>query len=235
MKRLLLPLAFMILGCAEAGPAPAADSSPVEWQSWSSPSASAPAKRLPFASAFGGGGGGSGTGVSGIATYSYGDTNAAVVATPTDIWCLAGSATKTVQILRVGLTCSTSATTNQILPLALVARSAADTGSTPVTKTPTQHDQGDPAPTAVFTVYTSTNPSVSGLLGTAGTRKGIVGCAGTGASAADTFVPVVWDFTASGQKPITLRGVAQVACLNGGGGALPAGFVLGYETTWVEQ
>lgn len=160
------------------------------------------------------------------ATFSSGTIDFTPVATPTDIFALIGSATKTVRLLKLVVTgFATAAISSQLL---LIKRSTANSGSTPSDPAIVPHDSNDAAASAVFRTYTTTNPTLGSTVGNVGTEylnQGATGAAGR----------VVWDFTKENDKGLVLRGVAELLCVNWAGAAVPAGTKLSVYCKWTEE
>lgn len=157
------------------------------------------------------------------ATYSFGANIATVAATPTDVVTLSGSASKTVRILRVTVSAIGVAASTD---LALVKRTAANTGGTASTPTPAQHDSSDAAATAVLSQY-SANAASLGTGINFRTQKLNLNTAGSAGS-------LTWDFTSRNGKGMVLRGTTQflaISFLN----APTAPTSLNYDVEWTEE
>lgn len=169
-------------------------------------------------------------------TYSAGFVGLVPAASATDVVCLAGSASKTIRITKI--TIGGTAGTLVTVPIALVKKTAADTGGTAASTTAnpantiTLLDSTFPAATAVPVSYTA-NPTI----GSAGTimAAASVTLNVTGTSAAPN-VPLVFDFTnASDLNPgVVLRGAAQQACLHFNAISVSSGVLNGY-LQWTEE
>jgi hypothetical protein len=145
-------------------------------------------------------------------------------ATPTDVFGIIGSASKTVHVKDIILT--TTATTAGNMTLQIAKRSTADSaGSSTPTAVPL--DSANAAAGAACKNFTA-NPTTGTLVGYIDTR--IVGfpVAGT-TSATDVSLG-----TRAGQAA-TLRGVAQELDVNLAGGALPTGASLTATIEWTES
>ena len=163
------------------------------------------------------------------ASYSCAPTPVTPPATPTDVFTIYGSATKTVRITHVTL--NSTQTANGINDWFVIKRSTANTGGTSTTITPVPNDSLFPAATAVVRRYTA-NPTA---LGTAVGNVAIVniisppvapGTSGT------SYVPYIFDFT---NNPIVLRGVAEGLAINFNGAALPGGLSVNCSITFTEE
>lgn len=157
-------------------------------------------------------------------TYSVGGA-ISPAATPSDVVILNGSASKSVRITRVEI--SMSATAAGIQDVALVRRSAVNTGGTATTPTPVPHISTDAAASAVLSQY-SANPTTGATVGTV--REGKLAVSASGGLAS-----VVWEFPLTRGKGLTLTGVAQGLAINFGGAALLTGEVLAYSIEWIEE
>jgi hypothetical protein len=168
---------------------------------------------------------GSKTSTEGI--YStYGITGVAntPAATPTDVFILNGSATKTIKIKRV--TVSGLATTAGSMNVSLVKRTVVNTAGTSTAPSIAQFDSLDASATAVPKLYTA-NPSALGAgvsLSSQTLNFGVAGAAGT----------VIFDFANRNDKAIYLHGVAEGLAINLNGGAVPSGGTFGYTIEFEE-
>lgn len=153
-------------------------------------------------------------------------------ATPTDLICISGSATKTVAVTQLYLGIqSTSAAMQSIY---FVKRSTANSGGTSTTPTPITYDSSRSAATAVVTVYTAA-PTTGNAVGNVRVMLSL--------STVLTAAPNVFSLSAQGiptatrstpQTPIILRGTAESLCANYNGAALTSGFTATYGVEWVE-
>lgn len=161
------------------------------------------------------------------ATYAVNIVGLSPASSPTDIITISGSGTKTVKVLDVRIFGSSSGGASAEFDL--VKRSAADTGGTSATATPTQYNSGDAAATAVVKSYTA-NPSALG------TSQGIL-------DAELFFVPKVLGLlfdqkfdgssTSSGEG-IVLNGASEFLAINMGGVTV-SGASLSARIVWIEQ
>lgn len=141
------------------------------------------------------------------ATYTISSAAFAVATSPTDIFQIYGSSTKTVKILRIecrGLT--TTGYSNY--PLFVLRRSTANSSGTGTTLTPRPLDTSTAAATCTAKNYTA-NPTTGTLVGT------IVSTIASTADPTGTVVTnnVVFDADKYGQ-PITLRGTSEGCVIN---------------------
>jgi hypothetical protein len=144
-------------------------------------------------------------------TYRAGIIAQNLQAAPTDVFTIASSSTKTVEIRRIAISggCTTA---TQMFDVQLLFRSTLDTnhsGTTTPTSVPVVST--DPAATAVLV-----NHSAGGNPTALGTLVGILGSARISHVVTATANPsnlVVWEFGTRGSKPLTLQpgGTEQVA------------------------
>lgn len=163
------------------------------------------------------------------ATYSTVVAPYTPVATPTDIFILPGSASKTIKILRVAIT--QTQTTTGVNQWFLIKRSTANSGGTSGATTVVPLDSASSAGTAAPLKYTG-NP-------TTGTPVGNIRICDVVSPKVDSVSSgyhVIYDSTdrVNGQ-PITLRGVAEGLALNFNGAAVPSGLAVGAEITYTEE
>lgn len=96
-------------------------------------------------------------------TYTISTAAFATVASPTDIFEIYGSASKTVRILRI--TCNGTAAAGSTYPVFILRRSTVNTGGTSSTLTPQKLDTTSPSATCTAKSYTA-NPTTGTLVGT---------------------------------------------------------------------
>jgi hypothetical protein len=162
------------------------------------------------------------------ASFRYFSAGNVPAATPTDVFTITGSATKTVRIKKIQL--SGLATTAGQFVWLLVRRSAVDTGGTKTTPVGQANDvTNDGSATAVLGLYT-VNPT--GLGTAVGTYRG-----GRMFHALVTAQNdrLVFDFANLQDKALILRGVTDILAINGAGATLPAGATLDIEVFWEED
>lgn len=155
------------------------------------------------------------------ATYSAMSAAFTPPATPTDMATITGSATKTVYVTKVKISCTQ--TTAGINAFFVVKRSGADLTGTSDDLTEVPHDSRNAAAGATVLDYTA-NP------GTLGTTVGSVHaahilCPAPASVAADSGRTFSFgeSNTISFSQPIVLRGATQVLAVNFAGAALPTG------------
>lgn len=170
-----------------------------------------------------------------VATYAVTGSGYVAYATPTDLFSISGSATKTVRVFSAVLYGQSTAAS--VVSLTWLKRKTASTGGTPTTPTPTALDSVDPTPTAVFTLYGSA-PSLGSLTGNLWIENFLTGTLTASPSAfssQNTINGAAAMAIIAFNKPITLRGTAESYCLNFNGAALPAGFTSQYFVGWTES
>lgn len=165
-------------------------------------------------------------------TYTAAVQSLAVAATPTDIFTITGSATRTVKIRKILV--SAIQTTASIQSVSLLKRSTANTAGTSVTQTNVPHDSTNAAATATVRSYTA-NPTLGTLVGRMATRKLYI----SGALAANNgqFAPgnfVEFSYDQLGKEPPTLIGTSQVIAVNLPGVTL-AGSSFDIFVEWTEE
>lgn len=165
-----------------------------------------------------------------LATYTIATTAYAAYATPTDMLCVTGSATRVVRIF--SMTLQGSATTSTKFTISYVKRSTANTGGTSSPLTPVALDSANAAPTAANALY-SAAPTTGNALGFVNmtdvlftTSTQVPGAAST------TGTSTLSDDL---RQPVVLRGVAESLCVNFAGAAWPAGGVATILATWTES
>ena len=144
-----------------------------------------------------------------------------------DVAVLPGSATKTIRVLRVEFSCSTSGTA-QIQTIQLIKRSTADTGGTSAAVVAVPHDSLFPAASAAPRSYTAA-PSLGTLVGPVRAERG-----NDPTSISSGGNLTVWTFgTEPGGSTIVLRGVAQQLCVNMA--SVPSVQTVTAMFTWTEE
>lgn len=166
-----------------------------------------------------------------ILTYAAATNLYTPPATPTDLFLVGGSATKTVQIHRIEITGSQTTAGSNIL--FLIKRSTANTLGTATAATKIPHDANDAAATAVVQHYTA-NPTVLGTsVGNVMVRRVYTPAPATALS--NNGVITVFDFeTGMAGKNIILRGTSQFLAVNFNAAAVPAGLSIGFNVEWSE-
>lgn len=181
-------------------------------------------------------GGGGGSVINSQApTYTVAASGFVSYATPTDMFCISGSATKTVRVVNANIYVQSTTATSETWTW--LKRSAADTGGAPTTPTPVLLDSASASATAVVNLYTSA-PSLGS---SAGSLLVLVANTTTLILASLPLNPMnaingsAAPSTTGYNQPVTLHGVAEQFCLNFNGAALPAGFTSQYVISWTES
>ena len=160
-------------------------------------------------------------------SYSTGAAGYTGYTSPTDIFSITGSATKTIKVINVRV--SGFATADNHVEIALVKRSVANTGGTPTTITPTPWDSLFSAATATVVTYAAA-PTLGALVGNVcACQVEIPAKSGVGGSILE------WQFNRNGVTPIVLRGTNEMLALNLSAVTLPSGAELNITIEWVEQ
>lgn len=142
----------------------------------------------------------------------------------TDVFCIAGSGTKTIRVNFAEF--SFTKTTAADVDVQLIKRSTADTGGTGTTQVDVQHDTTDAAGTATVISYTA-NPTLGTVVAAIRSQRILVG------TTANPTQVATWDFGRI-SKAIVLRGTAQQICFNLGGVAIAGGNADG-SFEWTEE
>lgn len=166
------------------------------------------------------------------ATYGLDVSGYVAYATPTDLYCINGSASKIVRISEMNI--RVQSTAGALQTVQFIKRSTANTGGTPTSQTAIPYYSANAAATATVTSYGSA-PS----LGTAvGTLRIVQGTSGTLTAAAinlamrNNFLNAT---LVSSNQYVTLNGVAEGLCINYGGAALTSGFTAIIGAEWEES
>lgn len=160
------------------------------------------------------------------ATYAASWAAFAPVATPTNIFSITGSATKTIRILRIGI--SATQTTAGIINIQLNKLSSALTGGTPVAPTGiVPFDSNSPAATATPRTYTANTTGGGAVVGFIKNVKFLVPVVAATGAAQNEYV---FNFTNNFSQDVVVRGTSEVVSLTLLGVTLTGGSV----STWVE-
>jgi len=160
-------------------------------------------------------------------SYAASIVGLAAANTPTDIFTITGSATKTIRIFRVCF--SGTENTSAVRDVLLIKRSTANSGGTSSAPTIVPYDSNNAAATATVLTYTA-NPSLGATVGTVRAAKVDVGATNL-TSAADQ---VEWNFGNNPVQAIVLRGTSQVLAINLNGVTSASGsFDMVFE--WTEE
>lgn len=147
------------------------------------------------------------------------------IASATDICGIFGNATTTVQVTKIRIT-GVQTTTGSI-DFALIKRSTANTGSTPVNFSVAAHDSTDAANSTTPVTYTATNPTTGTGVGTIRRWFQPIGTQASGIQGEYTL-----EFGENG-KPLILSGIAQGLVLNLNGVTV-AGGLINVSIEWIE-
>lgn len=146
------------------------------------------------------------TGLNNINTYSVGTGNLQNTGAG-DIYCITGSASKTVKVRAIRI--SAIANAASAADVIVIKRSSAESGGTPVVLTPVPHDSANPAATAAVTAY-STSPTPGSAVGGVRGVKLAVGTTGN----TNTIGDETFNFAQYWAQPIVLRGTSESLCVN---------------------
>lgn len=161
-----------------------------------------------------------------VPTYGASIIGLVPAATPTDIFEIAGSATRTIRLSRIRFTGTrTASTTSDTI---IVKRSTANTGGTSTLPTVVPYDSASPVGSAVVKAYTA-NPTLGTLVGNIKADRQFLNIAGTGSSDVREY-----DFGFNNTQHLTLRGVAETLAINLNGVTM-AGGLLDIWITWHEE
>ena len=150
-------------------------------------------------------------------------------ASPTDIFTITGSATKTIRIQRITFTMNQ--TTGAARDVIVLKRSTANTGGTSVVVTPVSMDSANPSATAEVRRYTA-NPTLGTLVGNVRSRKVFVATLTGNNSNSDEFI---MDFGTRGDtQEIFLRGTNEVLSINLNG-VTSTGNSASCSVEWIEE
>lgn len=148
-------------------------------------------------------------------------------ATPQDVFSITGSATRTVQVLRMGI--STVQTTAGMNAWSLVKRSTANSAGTSATVTAVPSNKSFPGATATVRQYTA-NPTLGTVVGSIWSGR-VAAPVITTAPGGDLEKCVLGNLGPS----VTLSGITDVLAWNFGGVALPSGLSVQAWVQWAEN
>ncbi|GAC1502631.1 MAG: hypothetical protein NVS1B10_07460 [Candidatus Saccharimonadales bacterium] len=174
---------------------------------------------------------------SGAYTYAASITGFTPVATPTDIFNIFGSATKSVLVTRIEVTGITSSATASALDLQLIKRNTAGTLGTAVLTgvTAVPVDTNNPAATAVVsTVGTANYTTLGNLVGVVASKKLALTLSPATATDFPVGQVVSFAFNDLNEQGIVLRGTSDQLALGLNSATLPAGTALSINITWEE-
>ncbi len=149
--------------------------------------------------------------------------------TPTDLFCVNGSATRVVKVRRITVTGQATSATQ--MDIVFLRRSTANTGGTPTSITLGYDDSLDPAPTATVTKYGAA-PTLGAQFGGSVLDVQINFPAPGGGNPP---LPAAWPPSSEGTKTLTLRGANEGVCWNWNGAAWPAGGDASITVEWTEE
>lgn len=161
-------------------------------------------------------------------TYSSAINTVTLAASPTDIFTITGSATKTIRILQVNFTGSTTSNSGNLSDVRLIKRSTANSGGTSTTPVVVPFDSTSPAGTAVVTSYTA-NPTLGTTVGILKANRVRFQNDGGGSSPL-----VTWEFGNRPGKAIILRGTSEVLAINLNGVSITGG-IYSCDIEWTEE
>jgi hypothetical protein len=161
-------------------------------------------------------------------TYSAATSALASVALATDIFTIFGSATKTIRVSKVQISC-TQTTAGEINP-ALIVRSTTNSGGTTANPTKVPHDSNSVAASATVTSYTGNATTLGTTVGTIRADKLFAPAAAATSAGSNLF----YCFGASFGQAVVLRGTGQGLCLNLGGTTI-AGSSFNIWIEWTEE
>lgn len=159
-------------------------------------------------------------------TYRAAAISLTAAASPTDIFTIIGSATKTVKILRLAVSLFSSNNIN--FAGYLIKRSTPDTGGTSTICVNVPLDSANAAGTAVVRAYT-VNPTLGTLVGNVSNVRLWSSGSNTNASPITIF-----DFAIPTAQPLTLRGVSEQLALNFNSNTV-AGSTIELWVEWTEE
>lgn len=163
-------------------------------------------------------------------TYSAAVSGFNPAGTATDVFVIKGSATKTVRILHISLSGTTTSGGGITVNVGVIKRSVADTAGTSTTMTNVPNDSADGAATAVVQAYTA-NPTLGATVGNVRTARVAFPAAGLFASSG---MESGFDFGMGPEKAVVLRGTAEQLAINLGGTTITGGILSAY-VEWTEE
>lgn len=166
--------------------------------------------------------------------YRYAGTAFSMVATPTAVIVIKGSATKTVAIKKICL--SGGATAYGSMPFTIVRRSSAGTLNTAVLTAVTAGKLATAnaaASAVVSTVGTANYQTLGTAVATMGAGRLSMVALGSAATSSGG-APLCWDFSDPLNQPLILSGASEYLTIDGNGSAIPSGGVLDYEIETAE-
>lgn len=169
----------------------------------------------------------------GLPTYSAIISPYTAYATPTDMYCLIGSASKTIVPVFFGM--FAVATAASLISVDWVKRSTLNTAGTPTNATNSSFDTNNAASTAVLRSYGAAPGALGTSQGILNTQTALISAA-TGNPTSVQMYGLIGGIISSDcyQTPVILRGATECLCCNFRGAALPAGFSATLLAQWIE-
>jgi len=163
-----------------------------------------------------------------LSTYSGCYTGLAVPATPTDIFYITGSSTKTVTVLKLQISGNETTVAQRLF--SFITRSTADSGGACATATIGPFDQNNAAATATVQGCTTSPTSLGTVSALVGAEVFVI----PATTGVDSSWPQIRTFGGAGQgQGVVLRGTSQSLAVNTL--AAIAGSSLNLCVTWTEQ
>jgi hypothetical protein len=144
-------------------------------------------------------------------TYSASIVGLVPPTTPTDIFTITGSASKTIRITYIGI----EATQNTVgyVNILLIKRSVANSGGTSTSPLPSPYDSNNAAATAIINAYTVNPTSLGATVGSPIRAAKVFISTTTGGNTAIEDI-LSWDFGNRPSQSVVLRGTSQVLAIN---------------------
>jgi len=162
------------------------------------------------------------------ATYSAAFVGLVPAAATTDLVTITGSGTKTVRIIRMVLSTSTTSGSGISVNVSVVKRSSANSGGTSSNAVAVPHDSNNAAATATVAGYTA-NPT------TLGTAVGPIRAIRYSAiTAGGNQNELTWEFGNRPSQAIVLRGTSQQLSINLNGASITGG-IADLSVEWTEE
>lgn len=162
-----------------------------------------------------------------VATYAAA-ANFTVAATPTDVFTIIGSGTKTIQVRNVTVSGTNTGNTNFLIQI--VKRSTADTGGTSTTTTLVPLDSNNAAATTTVRSYTA-NPTLGTLVGAINNRY----CFLPALASTNVATTCQFDYGTLRDQAVYLRGADEQLAVNLNGATLGGTTILGIRVEWTEE
>src|SRR6185295_897807 len=142
-----------------------------------------------------------------LTSYAAAVVGLVAAATPTDVFTIYGSGTKTVRIIRVEV--SATENTAAIRDVVLIKRSTANTGGTSTSPTRVTYDSSNAAATATVLAYTA-NPTLGTGVGNIRTAKIDV----PATNLVGSTDRIMWTFGDRPSQAVVLRGTSEGLAVN---------------------